>query len=290
MAEPAHDRARPDRAGLLLVAVAASMWGTWSLFLRPSHLDGGLAGALVFALMGLLLLPAALRAPAARWDRTAVLLLAASTVLDALNVVTFFEALEETTVAVATLTHYLTPILIALTAPWIEGERVPGAIGWAAVASGGLLLVLAPWEAHGPILHGALFGAASAVCYAGNVFVVRRLAPRIGAERAVSYHALFGAVLLAPYAAPHVTNVGGAALARMAIGSLFLGSIAGTMFVRGLARVGSARAAVLTFAEPMVAVTVGWIAWGEALGPAAAVGAALIVAAGVGVSRARPAR
>jgi drug/metabolite transporter (DMT)-like permease len=288
----AYVRARPDRVGLLLVAGAASMWGTWSLFLRPTHLDGTVAGPLVFALMGLMLLPSALRSPAAHWDRTAIGLLAASTVLDALNVVTFFAALERTTVAVATLTHYLTPILIALSAPRVEGERerVPGAIAWAAVASAGLLLVLAPWQSHGPILVGAVLGSVSAVCYAGNVFVVRRLAPRIGADRAVSYHALAGAVLLAPLALPHEGEVGGAAFARIAIGSLFLGSIAGTMFVRGLARVGSSRAAVLTFAEPVVAVGCGWLVWGEELGPTAAVGAALIVAAGVGVSRAQAAR
>jgi drug/metabolite transporter (DMT)-like permease len=284
------DRARPDRAGLLLVAVAASSWGTWSLFLRPTHLAGPIAGPLVFALMGLLLLPHALRAPAPRWDRTALALLGASAALDALNVVTFFEALERTTVAVATLTHYLAPILIALTAPRIEGERVPGAITWALVASAGLLLVLEPWRAQGPILAGAVLGAISAVCYAGNVFVARRLVPRIGPDRAVSYHALLGAALLAPYALPHEAEVGSAALLRIAIGSLVLGSIAGTMFLRGLARVGSSRAAVLTFAEPMVAVAVGWIAWGEALGPTAAVGAALVVTAGVGVSRAQAAR
>ena len=57
------------------------------------------------------------------------------------------------------------------------------------------------------------------------------------------------------------------------------------MFVVGLARVGSARAAVLTFAEPLVAVAVGALAWGEALHPLAAVGGAMILGAGIHVAR-----
>lgn len=276
-----------DRRGVVLVATAASAWGLWSLFLRPTHLHGTITGALMFALMGLLLLPAVARAAPVRWDRTAIVLLAANAGFDALNVLCFFEALQRTTVAVATLTHYLAPILIALAAPRIDGEIVRGARGWALVATAGLVLVLEPWHARGEIAAGAALGAISAVAYAGNVFVVRRLVPRIGADRAVAYHALLAAALLAPFGLADAGHVDGAALARLAVGSLFLGSIAGALFVRGLARIGSSRTAVLTFAEPVVAVCVGWIAWGEALGGCAVAGAALIVAAGVGVSRAR---
>jgi drug/metabolite transporter (DMT)-like permease len=276
-----------DRRGVLMVLAAAAAWGTWGAFLRPTHLPGLVTGPLVFALMGGWLLPAALRSPPARWDRVAIALLAANAVLDAVNVLTFFEALQRTTIAVAVLTHYLAPVLIAVAAPWIDDERVPGAAGWAVVATAGLALVLEPWHASGPVAIGAALGAASAVCYAGNVFVVRRLAPRVGADRALAYHALLGAALLAPLALPSLGQVGGADALRLAIGALVLGAIAGALFVRGLVRIGSSRAAVLTFAEPVVAVTVGWLGYGEHLGVTALAGAALILAAGVGVSRAR---
>jgi drug/metabolite transporter (DMT)-like permease len=275
--------------GVLMVAGAAALWGTWSWFLRPTGLPGAVTGPVVFALMGVVLLPAAWRTPRPRWDRAALALLAANAALDAVNVLAFFEALGRTTVAVATMTHYLAPVLIAVAAPWIERERVPGAPGWALVATGGLVLVLEPWRAHGPIAVGAALGATSAVCYAGTVFVVRRLAPRIGAERSVAYHALLAAALLAPIGALrapalHVTAIDAA---RLGAGALLLGAVAGALFVRGLARIGSARAAVLTFAEPVVAVAVGRLVWGEELGLSAVVGAAMIVAAGAGVSRAR---
>jgi probable blue pigment (indigoidine) exporter len=58
------------------------------------------------------------------------------------------------------------------------------------------------------------------------------------------------------------------------------------VYVRGLVRIGAARAAVLTFAEPLVAVIVGWVAFGEALSVWAAAGGALVLGAGVAVARA----
>ncbi len=277
---------RSDRAGVAAVALAAACWGTWSAFLRPTGLPGTVTGPLMFAAMGLFALPFALRGPAVRWDRGTLALLVANALFDAINVVTFFEAMQRTTVAVAVLSHYLAPILVAVAAPRIEGTRVPGALGWAALATAGLTLVLEPWHTRGPVAIGALLGAASAACYAANVFIVRRLVPRLGAARTVSYHALLGAVLLLPLGAGELHLVTGPALARLGVGSLVLGALAGAVFVRGLDRIGSARAAVLTFAEPMVAVAVGWLVFDEPLGAIAGVGAALIVIAGIGTSRA----
>jgi drug/metabolite transporter (DMT)-like permease len=52
-----------------------------------------------------------------------------------------------------------------------------------------------------------------------------------------------------------------------------------------LTRIGSARAAILTFIEPIVAVALGVIVWGEPLHPTAMIGGALVLGAGVQVVR-----
>ena len=277
---------RSDRAGVAAVAAAAASWGLWSAVLRPTGLPGNVTGPVMFLAMGLCALPFALRGPRARWDRGTLALLVANAIFDAINVVTFFEALQRTTVAVAVLTHYLAPILVAVGAPRIEGTRVPGALAWAALATAGLTLVLEPWHTQGPVAVGAALGAVSAVCYAGNVFIVRRLVPRLGAARTVSYHSLLGAALMAPFGLAELHLVTAPDLARLALGSLVLGAIAGAVFLRGLDRIGSARTAVLTFAEPVVAVAVGWLVFDEPLGAIAGVGALCILAAGIGTSRA----
>ena len=116
------------------------------------------------------------------------------------DVITFFAAIRITTVAVAVLTHYLAPIIIALLAERIDGTATPGARPAAVVALAGLTLILEPWRAPAAgALAGAALGTISAFCYAGNVFVVRRLAARVGSARQVAYHSAIAAVVLLPF-------------------------------------------------------------------------------------------
>lgn len=277
---------RPRLAGFVMVTLAAASWGTWSLFLRPTHLPAVVTSPILFLVMGGVALPFALRGPRSVWDRATLGLVAANALLDALNVVAFFAAIQYTTVAIAVLCHYLAPILIALAAPRIDRVDSRGARPAAAVALLGLVIILEPWQAPaaGAVL-GALLGVASAVCYAGNVFVVRRVAARLGAARALSYHSLLAGVVMAPLLIGRTGEITGAGLALLATGAASIGAASGVVFSLGLLRIGSARTAVLTFAEPIVAVTVGAVVWGEPLHPIAMLGGALVLGAGLQVAR-----
>lgn len=267
-----------------MVLGAAASWGTWSLFLRPMNLPPTLTGPFVFLVMGLVCLPWCLRLPAAPWTPRIKWLLVANGVFDALNVLAFFSALAHTTVAVAVLTHYLAPCLIALAAPWIDRQRTPGALPAAAVALAGLVLVLTPWQTAtgtGSVWLGAGLGAASAVCYAGNVFVVGRVAMVIGPIRAMGYHALIAGVLLLPLAMPDVGALTASNVAVLVVAGISIGAISGVVFVAGLERIGAAQAAVLTYAEPLVAVLIGIVYWHEATSGWAIIGGILILGAGL---------
>jgi DME family drug/metabolite transporter len=282
----ARGGARSQLAASALVAVAAASWGTWSLFLRPTHLPATVTTPILFLVMGVVTLPVALRAPRVAWDRATVGLIAANAAFDALNIAAFFAALQVTTIEIAVLTHYLSPIVIALAAPRIDGVVTPGAGLAAAVALAGLVVILEPWHApaDGAVL-GAVLGAASAACAAGNVFTVRRIAARIGPARALCYHALLAAAVMAPLAVRHAGELTGARLGLLALGAVVLGAASGVAFAVGLIRIGSARAAVLTFIEPLVAVGVGAAVWGEPLSPLSVVGGVLVLGAGIEVAR-----
>ncbi len=268
----------------LMVAVAAASWGTWSLFLFPTGLPAQATMPIIFLVMGISSLAFVRRERDATWDRTTYWLLAANTIFDAGNGVCFFSAYDHTTIAIAVLTHYAAPIVIALAAPYVDGVTIRGTRLAAAVALSGLVIVLEPWRSsHG--LLGAALGFASALFYAGNVFSVRRLAARIGAARAMAYHSLLAAAITAPLGLAWYGRATPRALALLALGGIVVGTGAGIAFVTGLGRIGSARAAVLTFAEPLVAVAVGALVWGQELHPIAAVGGALVLAAGLHVAR-----
>jgi len=269
-----------------MVTLAAASWGTWSLFLRPTGLPSFVTGSLIFAIMAVVTFPLTLRQPRAQWDRRTVALLLANTCTDALNVITFFGAMAYTTVAIAVLTHYLAPILIALASPRIEGTYARGARPAAAVALGGLVIMLEPWRgASGDVVIGVLLGLTSAVAYAANVFVVRRLAERIGPARVMSYHSALAAVVMLPLAVSGLATVSWADVGLLAAGATTIGALSGIVFIAGLQRIGAARSAVLTFAEPLVAVAVGAFVWGEPMRPLAALGGALVLGAGIHVAR-----
>ncbi|HSK01183.1 MAG TPA: DMT family transporter [Kofleriaceae bacterium] len=273
-------------AGLVMVTLAAASWGTWSLFLRPTGLPATVTSPIIFLVMGVVLLPAALRAPRARWDRGTLALLAAYAAFDALNVLMFFAAIERTTVAVAVLTHYLAPILIALAAPRIDRVPSRGAAAASAVALAGLAIVLEPWATPAAgAATGAALGLGSAFCYAGNVFTVRRVAARIGPVRAMSYHSLIAALAMAPLALGGIGDVSAEDLAWLGAGAATIGALSGVVFIAGMVRIGAARAAVLAFAEPLVAVAVGALVWEEPLHATAALGGAMVLGAGVHVAR-----
>jgi drug/metabolite transporter, DME family len=273
-------------SGVLMVAIAAASWGTWSLFLRPTGLPSHITAPLIFAVMAVVSIPLVLREKRAHWDRRTFGLLLGNTAFDALNVLTFFAAIQHTTVAIAVLTHYLAPILIALGAPRIDGTHSPGARPAAAAALAGLVLILEPWRGIGPgVALGAALGLASAVCYAGNVFVVRRLAERVGAAHAMSYHSALAALVMLPFAVSGFATVTWFDVGLLSAGAATIGAVSGVVFVVGLGRIGSARAAVLTFAEPLVAVIVGALVWHEPLRPLAIAGGALVLGAGIHVAR-----
>jgi drug/metabolite transporter, DME family len=271
-----------------MVTLAAASWGTWSLFLRPTGLPATVTSPIIMLTMGLAALPFALRLPRATWDRKTVGLLLGNAAFDALNLITFFAAIHYTTVAIAVLSHYVAPILIALAAPRIDKVDVRGARPAAAVALLGLVIVLEPWaEAQHGAAIGATLGVISACCYAGNMFVVRRLAVRIGAPRAMSYHSLIAAVVMIPLVfvdGAHALIVREDVL-LLVTGAVTIGAASGVMFAVGLTRIGSARAAVLCFAEPMVAVAVGALVWEEPLHPLALLGGAMVLGAGIHVAR-----
>jgi DME family drug/metabolite transporter len=273
-------------SGVLMVALAAASWGTWSLFLRPTDLPANVTTLLLFAVMALVTLPLAWREPRANWTRERLWLLAGNTLFDAINVITFFTAMRCTTVAIAVLTHYLAPILIALAAPRIEGTRTRGVRPAAIVALAGLTVMLEPWrDLDNGVVIGAALGLVSAFCYAGNVFVVRRLAAQVGAARALFWHSVLAAVLMLPFSVSGLATVSLGTFGLVAAGATTLGAVSGVMFNRGLVRIGAARASVLTFAEPVVAVAVGIGVWHEPFRGSTVVGGALVIAAGIHVAR-----
>lgn len=291
MSAPSGTTAHTTR-GALLVVFAATCWGTWSLWFRPTELPGSVTAPVIFAFGAFGTIPLVLRERARRttpivWTPRLAGMLGAYALLDALNAATFFSAMTVTTVAVAVLTHDLAPVLVALAAPRVDGTKVPGAGLAALIALVGVGLLLEPWRPGalgGDVLLGAGLGLVSAVAYAANVFLGRKLTLELGSATTLGLHALGAMLLLVPLAGADLLAIEAHDLPYLAIAGILPGVLAGLAFLRGAALVGSARAAILAFLEPVVACVVGFLAFGERLSAWSILGGALVLGAGVLVS------
>ena len=287
-------RQQPTRAQIsvryLCVAIAAASWGTWPLILRhaetiapmPAMLESAVVMAVLTLITGLTATRDRLAVKATRRDWLGVAWLGIG---DAANFALFFGAYKVTSVAVAVLTHYLTPIFVALAAPLLLRETATRRTGVAvAIAFTGLVLLLRPWNAEprdGDWL-GASLGAASAIFYASNVIMNKRLSVAFSTSELMFFHGLVATPLLAllvPHAAWSAASFH--ALGIIAAGAVGPGALAGLLFVWGLRALPASHVSTLTLLEPLVAVMLGSLVLGEALGPGAFVGGALILAGAV---------
>jgi drug/metabolite transporter (DMT)-like permease len=281
------------RAGYAMVATAAGLWGTWSLFLRPaeriSPLDPALETFLMFATMTVIVAPLALRdrARAPRSRRSWGLMIALGAT-DALNVLCFFAAMQKGSLAVAVLFHYLAPLLIALSAPFFLAERArfPGVA--LLVALGGLfLLVGSTGPTRGDVVAGAAWGTASAVFYAATTLLNKRLEVEFTTPELLAYHSAASSLFLLPFLFP-LRAVSANALALVVGGAVLLSAGGTILYLNGLRRVPASRAAVLTLIEPVVALFVAVLVWGEPMTARGLIGAALVLAGAYLVLRPSP--
>jgi drug/metabolite transporter (DMT)-like permease len=272
--------------GYALVSIAACGWGTWPLILKHAPMAPSLQSAIMMTVLTVASLPLMLR------DRVRVraglidwALIAWLGIADAANVWLYFAALGRTSVAIAVLTHYLTPIFVALAAPVVLREKTRAstfvAVG---IAFAGLLLLLEPWRAGlgREDVVGAALGAGSAVFYASNVLVNKRLAPVFSGSEMMFFHGLVSVPLL--FALVPETAWAEAPTRAVAIvlaGAIGPGATCGLLFVWGLRRVPASHAAVLALLEPLVAVMIAAALLRESLGLLPVLGGAAILAGAV---------
>jgi drug/metabolite transporter (DMT)-like permease len=284
--EPVTKRA----TGIVLIAVAATLWGTWPLYTRAGGPTGVGIGFLALVMM-------ALPAPfvfrrAAFADRGAVIALIVVGLADAANMVLYFSALERGPIVVAVISHYLAPTLVALAAPRVLGERGSPRALWASpLVLLGLSLVLG----HGSATTGwgltAGLGAGSALFYATVVLGSRRAARTFTPVAVMSLHSVISALMLALVFGREVIPVAAnRGLWIVLFGCLVNGLFAALLFNLSLQRLEAQLVGLFTYLEPLMAAVLGVLVLGDPFGVASAAGLLLVVIAGGWAASAPPHR
>jgi drug/metabolite transporter (DMT)-like permease len=272
--------------GTACVALAASGWGTWALFLRGHGLPAAWQSLMILSVISLCALPLAVRDSLRRGPRgsRAWGLLGLAALTDAGNYFCYFGALDRGPIALAVLTHYLAPVVVAAFAPLVLREALSRRTIFALCISlaGLALLVLGDGGLPRASVWTAAMGASSAIFYGANTLVTKKLFDVFSGAEVLCYHCIVAAGLMALTAGP--APLPQAFLWSPLLGALLLGAGSSSLFYIGLRWIPASRAAVLTYLEPLVAALVGYLCFAEPLGLAGLAGGLLIIGAGAAVA------
>jgi drug/metabolite transporter (DMT)-like permease len=196
----------------------------------------------------------------------------------------YFAALERIDASLLSLLLYTFPAMVAAAAVALGRERIDGRrLTALALASGGLVLVVAGAGAGALDPLGAALGLAAAVVYSTYILVsdgvVGRVRPRVlsalvctGAAASLTV----GSALFGEFRPGEVTVAGWGWLACLAVVST-VASI--SLFFAGLRRVGPTTASILATVEPLVTVLLAFLVFGETLDLVQLGGGALVLGA-----------
>jgi drug/metabolite transporter (DMT)-like permease len=200
----------------------------------------------------------------------------------------YFAALDRLDASLLALLVYTYPVLVVVVSIAIgrEPARRSTAVSLA-LASTGLVLVLAGAAAGALDALGTVLGLTAATVYTGYILISDGVTARVG-PLVLSTLVCTGAgvsLTLAGLAGGDldpgaVTGEGYAWLAALALVST-VGAVA--LFFAGLRRLGPTAASILSTVEPVVTVALAFAVFGESLSPAQLTGGALVLAAVVTV-------
>jgi drug/metabolite transporter (DMT)-like permease len=279
-------------AGVLMCLSSAAAFGAMGIFGKLAYDEGATVGTLLatrFVVAAALFWVIAARAGGTRELRAlsrkdVVIAFALGAVGYGAQASCYFAALDRLDASLLALILYTFPVMVTVAAIALGRERASlRTAGALALASAGLVLVLAGAAAGALDPLGTVLGLTAAVVYTGYILISDRVTARVGP--------LALSTLVCTGAATSLTLVGiaGGDLQPGSVsptGFLWLASIAVVstvgaiaLFFAGLSRVGPSAASILSTLEPVVTVALAFVVFGESLGPAQLAGGALVLSA-----------
>jgi len=274
-----------NKARLLLI-LSMTIFGTLGLFVRNIPLASGelaLYRAILAAiLIGLFLLITKQKIPFGNIKKELPLLLISGVAMG-FNWILLFEAYKYTTVSVATLSYYFAPVIVTAVCPVLFREKLTfKQIICFVMSTLGLILIIGIGDIghRDTDLIGILFGLGAAVLYA-TVVLLNKFIKNVDGIHRTFLQFLAAIIVLIPY----VALTSGCTLAGMnclgwicllIVGLVHTG-VTYCMYFTSLKDLPGQKAAILSYADPLVAVLVSVILLGEPITVPQIIGGILIL-------------
>lgn len=269
----------------LKIIIAMLTWGSLGMFVRHIHLSAGEI-ALFRGIIGFLFLIGIsflMKTPFSKRDfnKNRWILLASGIVLGT-NWIFLFEAYKHTTIAIATLSYYLAPIIISIISPLLLKEKLTYKKMMLSIISlVGLALVSGAFDGSG-IGNGLgiLYGIAAAISYASLTLLNKQI---IGLNSMIATIAQFGIsiIILIPYTLLNTnfqdTTYQWNTWVNLIIIGVFHAGIAFWLFFSAVRDLKAQTIAVLSYLDPITAVLMSSIVLNERLDFIQIIGACIIL-------------
>ena len=286
-----------ERAGTWLMVAGGLMLGTLGVFLEEAG-QSPLTAVWFRCAFGLLALTAWFAATR-RWRElrlcgAARVAAVSAGVLAVVNWLLFFEAIERTSISVATVVVHVQPFLVMAFGAWWWKERVGRAQALAALAALVGLALASGWVdgaltgvgGSGGYRWGVALALLNSVGYAALTLIANR-ARGVSPLALAWWQCAVGAVVLLWWPLTQGWPPAGPAWAWLAgLGVIHTG-LAYVVLYAGVARLTAGRVAVLQFVYPTCAVAVDWLVYGRALSASQLAGVLVMLVALVVAGRPR---
>ena len=270
----------------LRLIFAMAMFGTLGLFIRAIPLPSSVI-ALVRGAVGAAFLLAVCAMRKTPPDKRAIgrnlKYLIPCGVAMGFNWILLFEAYRYTTVAVATLCYYLSPVIILLLSPVLLKEKLTALkAGCIALALGGMFLVSGVVQSGGTGFNatGILLGLGAAVLYACIVLLSKQLRDISSYDTTIMELGISAVVMLVynlmtvDLSALTCTPIGFASLAVVAI---FHTGVCYALYFGSIAVLPAQTSALFSYIDPVVAILLSALLLREPMDVLSAIGAVLIL-------------
>jgi drug/metabolite transporter (DMT)-like permease len=275
----------------LKIVAAMLIWSTWGIMIRWIALPPVVV-LFYTALIASIAVPIILKVRG-ELDLSGVLtiwpLFTALALSSVVNNISYFYALEHTTVSNAVFTHYTAPIIVAALAPLLIAEKLQKiTLISLPIAMAGMVMIIVAGgglDLGGGSTRGILAGTVSGVAYAYLIILSRKLSRMLMHHKAVVVLLWITAAITAPAALAIDHEVSLVAALLLLTGGLIHSTVAPLLYFSALRMVIAQHAAILGYIEPLAAVPLAALVLGERPSLSSLVGGFLIIISGYLVIR-----
>ena len=252
-----HKQVKAKRKGLLEIHIAVLFFGLAGLFGKLVVLPSTIIvfGRVFFATIFLALVLLYLKQGVRLRKKQDYFFMALMGVILAVHWVTFFQAIQVSTVAIGLLTFSTFPVFVTFLEPFFFREKLEFKdILVAFLAVVGVALVIEEFEIRNSMTRGALWGVASGFTFALLSIMNRKYVKQYSSIIVAFYQDSMATVVLLPFlflARPvfRPTDI----LLLSILGVVFTG-LAHTLFIKGLTSVKAQKASIIACLEPVYGI------------------------------------